>query len=143
MQCRSGRSGGTPKLRERARTCLSKLRYIANFDWRGLGPMLKIGLTGGIGSGKTRVADYFQAWGASVVDTDAIAHSLTAPGGRAIGPIRREFGAAMIDASGALDRNAMRALVFDDPAARARLEAILHPMIGEVTREQARRAEGC
>jgi len=105
--------------------------------------MLKIGLTGGIGSGKTRVADYFQSWGASVVDTDIIAHSLTAPGGRAIEPIRREFGAAMIGPDGALDRGAMRELVFHDPAARIRLEAILHPMIGEVTREQAQRAEGC
>ncbi|TFL15480.1 dephospho-CoA kinase [Pusillimonas caeni] len=105
--------------------------------------MLKIGLTGGIGSGKTRVADYFQSWGASVVDTDVIAHSLTAPGGRAIEAIRREFGAAMIGPDGALDRGAMRELVFHDPAARSRLEAILHPMIGEVTREQAQRAEGC
>src|SRR5690606_37264738 len=105
--------------------------------------MLKIGLTGGIGSAKTRVADYFQSWGASVEDTDVIAHSLTAPGGRAIDPVRRVFGTAMFGPDGALDRGAMHDLVFQDPAARSRLEAILHPMIGEVTREQAQRAEGC
>lgn len=105
--------------------------------------MLKIGLTGGIGSGKTRVADFFQSWGATVVDTDVISHGLTAPGGRAIGPIRRAFGSAMIGADGALDRAAMRELVFRDPDARGCLEAILHPMIGEVTREHAEHARGC
>src|SRR5690606_19576626 len=96
----------------------------------GFPPMLKIGLTGGIGSGKTRVADFFESWGASVVDTDAIAHELTAPGGGAIELIRGEFGPAMIAPDGSLDRRAMRELVFDDPGARVRLEAILHPMIG-------------
>lgn len=105
--------------------------------------MLKIGLTGGIGSGKTRVADFFESWGASVVDTDAIAHELTAPGGGAIELIRGEFGPAMIAPDGSLDRRAMRELVFDDPGARVRLEAILHPMIGRVTRERAQRAQGC
>lgn len=105
--------------------------------------MLKIGLTGGIGSGKTRVADFFESWGASVVDTDAIAHALTAPGGGAIDAIRNEFGAAMIAPDGSLDRQAMRELVFKDAGARVRLEAILHPMIGRVTREQADSAKGC
>ena len=105
--------------------------------------MLKIGLTGGIGSGKSRVADYFQSWGASVVDTDAIAHSLTAPGGRAIEAIRGEFGDATIAPDGSMNRQAMRELVFQDAGARLRLEAILHPMIGEVTREQAEQARGC
>lgn len=105
--------------------------------------MLKIGLTGGIGSGKSRVADYFQSWGASVVDTDAIAHSLTAPGGRAIEAIRGEFGDATIAPDGSMNRQAMRDLVFQDAGARLRLEAILHPMIGEVTREQAEQARGC
>ncbi|HLU18813.1 MAG TPA: dephospho-CoA kinase [Pusillimonas sp.] len=105
--------------------------------------MLKIGLTGGIGSGKTQVADFFASWGASVIDTDAIAHQLTAPGGAAIGPIRAEFGPQAIAPDGSLDRRAMRELVFADPDARRRLEAILHPMIRQVTREQAQQATGC
>lgn len=105
--------------------------------------MLKIGLTGGIGSGKTRVADFFALWGASVIDTDAIAHQLTAPGGAAIEPIRVQFGPEVIAPDGSLDRRSMRELVFADPPARQRLEAILHPMIGQVTREQAQQATGC
>lgn len=91
--------------------------------------MLKIGLTGGIGSGKTRVADLLAARGAAIVDADAIAHALTAPGGPAIAPLRATFGDEMIDATGALDRARMRELVFRDRSAKARLEAILHPMI--------------
>ncbi|HUH88523.1 MAG TPA: dephospho-CoA kinase [Pusillimonas sp.] len=105
--------------------------------------MFKVGLTGGIGSGKSRVADFFQAWGAAVIDTDVIAHELTAPGGRAIEAIRSEFGSAMIAADGSLDRGAMRELVFKQPEARTRLESILHPMIGQVTHEQAQQAQGC
>ena len=88
-----------------------------------------IGLTGGIGSGKTTVANLFAERGASVVDTDLIAHSLTAPDGAAMPAIVAEFGAAFADASGALDRARMRQLVFSDPGAKARLEAILHPRI--------------
>ena len=88
-----------------------------------------VGLTGGIGSGKSAAASLFEKLGAAVVDTDAIAHELTAPGGAAIAPIRAAFGDAVIDARGALDRAAMRRSVFADAAARARLEAILHPMI--------------
>jgi dephospho-CoA kinase len=88
-----------------------------------------IGLTGGIGSGKTTVADLFAARGASVVDTDVIAHSLTAPDGAAMPAIVAQFGAAFADATGALDRARMRQLVFADPGAKARLEAILHPRI--------------
>lgn len=88
-----------------------------------------VGLTGGIGSGKSAVADLFAECGILVVDTDAIAHALTAPGGAAMPAIRAEFGAAVAAADGALDRAAMRAIVFADPAARQRLEAILHPMI--------------
>ena len=88
-----------------------------------------VGLTGGIGSGKSAVADLFAARGILVVDTDAVAHALTAPGGAALPAIRAEFGAAVAAADGALDRAAMRARVFADPAARKRLEAILHPMI--------------
>src|SRR3546814_7371789 len=95
--------------------------------------MYSIGLTGGIGSGKSRVADLFGQWGAAIIDTDVIAHSLTAAGGRAIGPIRAAFGEQVIAEDGALDRKAMRDLVFGVPAERGRLEAILHPMITSVT----------
>lgn len=90
---------------------------------------LRVGLTGGIGSGKSLVADLLAVHGAAIVDTDAIAHRLTAPGGHAIAAIRREFGDAFIDPSGALDRARMRAQVFGDDTARRRLEAILHPLI--------------
>jgi dephospho-CoA kinase len=88
-----------------------------------------VGLTGGIGSGKSAAADEFARLGASVVDTDAIAHELTRAGGAAIAAVRREFGAEFIDASGAMDRERMRRLVFDEPRAKRRLEALLHPMI--------------
>lgn len=88
-----------------------------------------VGLTGGIGSGKSAAASLFEQLGAAVVDTDAIAHELTAPGGAAIDPIRTAFGDEVIDARGALDRAAMRRKVFSDSRAKARLEAILHPMI--------------
>lgn len=88
-----------------------------------------VGLTGGIGSGKSAAADIFGELGAAVVDTDAIAHELTAPGGAAIDPIRAAFGAEVIGATGALDRAAMRRRVFADAQAKARLEGILHPMI--------------
>ena len=88
-----------------------------------------VGLTGGIGSGKSAAASCFEELGATVVDTDAIAHELTAPGGAAIEPIRCAFGGEVIDARGALDRAAMRRKVFADAQAKARLEAILHPLI--------------
>jgi len=101
---------------------------------------LKIGLTGGIGSGKSTVARRFGALGALAVDTDAIAHALTAPGGDAIAAIAEAFGAGMIGADGAMDRAQMRALAFAKPAERLRLEAILHPLIGAATRAQASRA---
>jgi dephospho-CoA kinase len=103
-------------------------------------PGLKIGLTGGIGSGKSSVARRLAAHGALVVDTDALAHALTAPGGGAIPAIAAAFGDDMIGLDGAMDRARMRSLVFGDPAQRQRLEAILHPMIGEATRAQASRA---
>ncbi|RTZ41754.1 dephospho-CoA kinase [Candidimonas sp. SYP-B2681] len=105
--------------------------------------MFKIGLTGGIGSGKSRVADFFASWGAAVIDTDVIAHQLTAPGGAAIEPIRQHFGPDVISPTGALDREAMRDLVFASPEARHQLEAIIHPMIGSVTKRRADTAEGC
>ena len=88
-----------------------------------------VGLTGGIGSGKSAAADFFAELGAAVVDTDAIAHELTAPGGAAIARIRKAFGNAVIAPDGALDRAAMRKTVFADAEAKAKLEAILHPMI--------------
>lgn len=88
-----------------------------------------IGVTGGIASGKSTVARLFEALGAAVVDTDAIAHELTGPGGDAIEPIRSRFGAQFITADGALDRPGMRALAFSDPQAKRDLEAILHPRI--------------
>jgi len=94
-----------------------------------------VGLTGGIGSGKSAAAQIFEALGATVVDTDAIAHALTVPGGAAIDPIRTAFGAEYLTAEGALDRARMRALVFADAAKKQQLEAILHPMIRARTSE--------
>lgn len=88
-----------------------------------------VGLTGGIGSGKSIAAELFRSQGAAIVDTDIIARELTGPGGAAMPAIRAAFGGGVIDAHGALDRSAMRELAFADPAERKRLEAILHPMI--------------
>lgn len=88
-----------------------------------------VGLTGGIGSGKSAAADLFAARGAGLVDTDQIAHRLTAPDGAAMAAIRAAFGAGVVGQDGALNRAAMRALAFADPAVRQRLESILHPMI--------------
>jgi dephospho-CoA kinase len=88
-----------------------------------------VGLTGGIGSGKSAVADRFAALGAAIVDTDVIAHAMTSSKGVAIDAIAREFGADFITADGALDRHRMRERVFRDPSAKARLEGILHPRI--------------
>ncbi|MFZ2628098.1 MAG: dephospho-CoA kinase [Rugosibacter sp.] len=95
-----------------------------------------VGLTGGIGSGKSAVADLFAAQGARIIDADVIAHTLTAPQGAAMPAIRAAFGAAMITAEGALDRAAMRARVFAEPQERQRLEAILHPLIRAETDRQ-------
>lgn len=103
---------------------------------------LSIGLTGSIGCGKTTVADLFAALGAAVIDTDQIAHSLTAPGGAAMPALLAEFGPAYATPDGALDRAAMRSLVFTDPGARARLEAILHPRIRDATAAAASVAGG-
>lgn len=104
--------------------------------------MYKVGLTGGIGSGKSKVADMLASWGAAVIDTDVIAHDLTAPGGAAIEPIRQAFGADVIAETGALDRAVMREVAFHSPEARRRLEAILHPMIGAEARSRAKVAQG-
>ncbi len=100
----------------------------------------RIGLTGGIGSGKSTVAGMLEKLGAAVIDADALSRSLTAAGGRAIDAIRSQFGAAMIGADGAMDRQAMRQRVFSDPQARLQLEAIIHPLVGQLTREQAEAA---
>ncbi|WP_124706053.1 dephospho-CoA kinase [Sulfuriferula multivorans] len=90
---------------------------------------LCVGLTGGIGSGKTSVSRIFAELGAGVVDTDEISHTLTGPAGMAMEAIRLAFGDEFIAPDGALDRAAMRTLIFTDSTAKARLEAILHPMI--------------
>lgn len=100
----------------------------------------RIGLTGGIGSGKSTVAQVWVARGARLVDTDAIARQLTSPGGAALPALRAEFGDAAVDADGALDRARMRQLAFGDDSVRRRLEAVLHPMIGTEAQRQARQA---
>jgi dephospho-CoA kinase len=90
---------------------------------------LTIALTGGIGSGKSTLARLLVDQGAALIDTDAIAHELTAVGGCAIEAIRTEFGPDYVDRDGGLDRARMRALVFSEPQSRQRLQALLHPMI--------------
>lgn len=100
---------------------------------------LVVGLTGGIGSGKSTVAGLFAELGAAIVDTDDIAHRLTRSGGDAIPALRAEFGERYIDGDGALDRAAMRALVFSDSTARHKLERLLHPLI--LARAQAELAQ--
>jgi dephospho-CoA kinase len=96
-----------------------------------------IGLTGGIGSGKSTVAAALQDCGAVLVDTDAIAHALTAPGGAALPALAEAFGADIVADDGSMHRQRMRELVFADASARRRLEAILHPMIGDEATGQA------
>ena len=92
-------------------------------------PRLVVALTGGIGSGKTTVSQRLAELGAAVIDTDLIAHALTAPGGAAMAAIATAFGPGAIAADGSLDRVAMRRLIFSDARARHKLEAILHPLI--------------
>ena len=101
---------------------------------------LRIGLTGGIGSGKSTVAAMLVEQGAALIDADAISRACTAAGGAALPAIAREFGPQLIAADGALDRAAMRELVFRDPGARQRLEAIVHPLVGAETERQALQA---
>lgn len=102
---------------------------------------LRLGLTGGIGSGKSTVAAMLADIGAAVIDADALAHSVTAAGGEAIAAIRETFGNDLITPSGALDRDRMRELAYTDPDTRRRLEAIIHPLVGQKTWQQAALAE--
>ena len=101
-----------------------------------------VGLTGGIGSGKSTVADLFADLGARVVDTDVIAHELTGPQGAAMPVITAVFGDSIRLAEGGLDRAAMRRLVFSDPSARSRLQDILHPMIRRESEARCLSASG-
>ena len=103
---------------------------------------LAVGLTGGIGSGKSTVADRLAALGATVVDTDEISRHLTGPAGEAMGRLREAFGAHYVAPDGSLDREAMRRLAFEDPDARSRLEAILHPAIRAEADARLARAGG-
>jgi len=100
----------------------------------------RIGLTGGIGSGKSTVAGMLAARGAAVIDADAISRNVTAPGGGAIAPIVQAFGPDMVDAQGAMDRQAMRETVFQNPEAKKQLEAIIHPLVSQITGEQTQAA---
>ena len=100
----------------------------------------RIGLTGGIGCGKSTVADMLAARGAAVIDADAISRSLTAPSGRAMASIAQAFGPQMVDVQGAMDRQAMRNMVFQNPLDKQQLEAIIHPLVGQITAEQTQAA---
>jgi len=95
--------------------------------------MRSLGLTGGIGSGKSTVAGLLAARGAVVIDADALSRATTAAGGSAVPAIAAQFGTEFITSGGALDRERMRALVFQDPQARQRLEAIVHPLVQSAT----------
>lgn len=106
------------------------------------GSTFTLGLTGGIGSGKTTVANMFADLGASLIDTDLIAHQLTAPGGVAMPLIKKEFGAEFILDSGAMDRSKMREHIFAHPEQKKRLEQILHPLIRAETEDAAKKADG-
>ena len=103
-------------------------------------PAFAVGLTGGIGSGKSAAADMFALRGAAIIDSDAIAHALTAAGGAAVDEIATQFGTRYVGADGALDRRLMRERVFRDPSAKALLESILHPRIRELAMMQAEAA---
>lgn len=103
-------------------------------------PPLRIGLTGGIGSGKSTVSHMLQARGAAVVDADAIARGLTAPQGAAMAAIARTFGAAFVTPEGALNREHMRAHVFSEAKAKEALEAIIHPLVAQEIQQQAQAA---
>ncbi len=103
--------------------------------------MIHIGLTGGIGSGKSTVARMWQDLGATLLDADQVSRSLTAPKGAAMEAIRTHFGPDMITPEGALDRNKMRELVFSDPSKKSLLEHLLHPMIAQASERQIQAAK--
>jgi dephospho-CoA kinase len=100
----------------------------------------RIGLTGGIGSGKSTVAGFLARRGAAIIDADAISRSLTAPGGRAMAAIASTFGESMLGSDGAMNRQAMRERIFRDPQAKRQLEQIIHPLVNQITAEQAQAA---
>jgi dephospho-CoA kinase len=108
----------------------------------GVSEPLRIGLTGGIASGKSMIADMFAARGAPVIDTDVISRQVVQPGGPALSEIEREFGSDVLTANGELDRRRMRDLVFEDDGKRSALEAIVHPRIREEAVRQSRSAGG-
>lgn len=101
----------------------------------------RLGLTGGIGSGKSTVSDFLQQMGAAIIDADAISKAVTAAGGSAIPALQAEFGATVLTADRALDRVQMRDLIFSDVDAKSRLEAIIHPLVAQAIAQQASRAE--
>ena len=100
----------------------------------------RIGLTGGIGSGKSTVAGFLARRGAAIIDADAISRSLTAPDGRAMPAIAQTFGSHVVGPDGAMDRDAMRALIFKDPQAKRQLENIIHPLVSVLSQELAQTA---
>lgn len=102
--------------------------------------IFRLGLTGGIGSGKSTVAGLLAARGAAVVDADAIARAVTAPNGSAMPAIAKTFGDDFVDDQGALNRARMRTLAFSDPAAKKQLEAIVHPLVSQETQRQTEAA---
>ncbi len=102
---------------------------------------LRVGLTGGIGSGKSTVAAFLGKLGAFVIDADAISRSTTATGGAAIASIAEAFGQSVIGPDGALDRVRMREIAFKDPGARKRLEAIIHPLVGDAIAKATQQAD--
>jgi dephospho-CoA kinase len=106
-------------------------------------PRLKVGLTGGIGSGKSRVAALLESWGATVIDTDEVSRGLTAPGGAAMTKIVAAFGPRAARPDGGMDRDWIREQAFADSAVRARLESILHPLIFRETLAAGLEATGC
>lgn len=110
----------------------------------GVSPPLRLGLTGGIGSGKSTVARLLHARGATVIDADSIARACTQSGGQAMDAVASVFGADFVAADGSLDRQRMRDHVFAHPQARAQLEAIVHPLVGqEIARQAAASTARC
>lgn len=106
-----------------------------------MAPALRLGLTGGIGSGKSTVAAILASIGAAVVDADAISRATTSQGGSAIAALRASFGSSMLTPNDALDRDQMRALIFSNPAAKVQLEGIVHPLVAKAIAEQSRQAD--